>query len=144
MGGAFPSPDPSLAATRPFFEAAARGELRIPRCAACRAFQWYPPERCRACGSERLEWEATSGRGTVFSFALVRRPLVREFTPLVPFATGIVTLAEDARLRLVTRFVDCDPEALRIDLPVRAVFRPLGYPSVSEWGLVVPFFTPAP
>jgi uncharacterized OB-fold protein len=99
-------------------------------------------ERCGACGSE-LAWEAVSGRGTVFSFAVVRRPLVREFAPLVPFATGIVTLAEDARLRLVTRFVDCDPDALRIDLPVRAVFRPLGHPGVADWKLVVPLFAPA-
>jgi hypothetical protein len=140
---AFPLPDPELAATRPFFEAAARGELRIPRCTACRRFQWYPAERCGACASDGLAWEELSGAGRVFSFAVLRRPLLREFAPLVPFATGIVTLAEDPALRLVTRFVDCDPERLRIDLPVRAVFRPLGYPGVSEWSLVVPFFTPA-
>jgi uncharacterized OB-fold protein len=139
---AFPLPDPAFGPTRPFFEAAARGELRIPRCAACHRFAWYPPERCPDCGGS-LAWEATSGRGTVFSFAVVRHPLLREFAPLVPYATGIVTLAEDPRLRLVTRFVDCDPDALRIDLPVRAVFHPLGYPQVADWKLVVPFFTPA-
>lgn len=140
---AFPIPDVGFGPTRPFFEAAARGELRIPRCVGCRRFQWYPAERCRACGSRRLAWEATSGRGTVFSFAIVNRPLLREFAPLVPYATGIVTLAEDPALRLVTRFVDCDPACLRIDLPVRAVFRPLGYPQIAEWSLVVPLFTPA-
>jgi len=140
---AFPTPDLAFEPTRPFFEAAARGELRIPRCAECRRYQWYPPERCRACGSRRLAWEATSGRGTVFSFAVVHRPLVREFAPLVPFATGIVTLAEDPWLRVVTRFVDCDPARLRIDLPVRAVFLPLGHPQVADWAVVVPFFTPA-
>jgi uncharacterized OB-fold protein len=142
MTAPFPLPDPAFEPTRPFFEAAARGELRVPRCSVCRRFEWYPVERCGACGSE-LAWEAVSGRGTVFSFAVVRRPLVREFAPLVPFATGIVTLAEDARLRLVTRFVDCDPDALRIDLPVRAVFRPLGHPGVADWKLVVPLFAPA-
>ena len=140
---AFPIPDPAFAPTRPYSEGAARGELRIPRCGACRRYQWYPAERCAACGSRRLAWEATSGRGTVFSYAVVQRPLLREFAPLVPFATGIVTLAEDARLRVVTRFVDCDPAAIRIDLPVRAVFRPLGHPQVADWALVVPFFTPA-
>ena len=138
----FPAPDPGLAATRPFFEGAARGELLIPRCAACSRFQWTPPERCRDCGGERLAWTQTSGRGEVFSFAIVRRALVREFEPLVPFATGIVTLAEDPALRLVTRFVDCEPERLRIGQPVRAVFRPLGHPR-ADWELVVPFFTPA-
>lgn len=138
----FPLPDPQLEATRPFFEGAARGELVIPRCPECGRFQWTPPERCRDCGGDGLAWTATSGRGTLFSFAVVERPLLRHFAPLVPFATGIVTLAEDPALRIVTRFVDCDPAALRIDLPVRAVFRPLGHPG-AEWDLVVPFFTPA-
>jgi uncharacterized OB-fold protein len=138
----FPIPDAHLEATRPFFEGAARGELVMPRCSRCGRFQWTPPERCRDCGGESLAWTATSGRGTLFSFAVVRRPLLRQFAALVPFATGIVTLAEDPALRLVTRFVDCDPAALRIDQPVRAVFRPLGHPN-ADWELVVPFFTPA-
>jgi uncharacterized OB-fold protein len=140
---AFPLPDPGFAPTRPFFEAAARGELALPRCTGCGRFQWVPPERCRACGSGRLAWEPTSGRATLFSFAVVRRALLREFAPLVPFATGIATLAEDPALRLVTRFVDCAPEELRIGMPLRAVFRPLGYPQVAGWTVVVPFFTPA-
>ena len=139
---AFPIPDPDFEPTRPFFEGAARGELVIPRCSQCGRFQWTPPERCRDCGGERLAWTATSGSGSLFSFAVVCRPLLREFAPLVPFATGIVTLAEDPAVRLVTRFVDCDPAGLRVDLPVRAVFRPLGYPS-ADWDLVVLFFTPA-
>src|SRR5512145_2976466 len=111
---AFPLPDPGFAPTRPFFEAAARGELALPRCRECARFQWVPPERCRDCGSGRLAWEPVSGRATLFSYAVVRRALLREFAPLVPFATGIATLAEDPALRLVTRFVDCAPEALRI------------------------------
>ncbi len=138
----FPIPDPDFEPTRPFFEGAARGALVIPRCSRCGRFQWTPPERCRDCGGEALAWVPTSGRGTVFSFAIVRRALLRHFAPLVPYAAGIVTLAEDPALRLVTRFVDCDPEALRIDQPVRVVFRPLGHPS-ADWELVVPFFTPS-
>jgi hypothetical protein len=140
--GAFPIPDPAFAPTRPFFEAAARGELSLPRCAECGRLQWYPPERCRACGAARLAWGPVSGRGTLFSFAVVRRAWLPEFAPLVPFATGLVALAEDPAVRLATRFVDCDPEELRIDLPVRAVFRPLGHPRVAAWSLVVPFFAP--
>ena len=137
----FPLPDPDFEPTRPFFAAAARGELRIPRCRRCDRFQWYPPERCRACGSPDLEWVRTSGRGTLFSFAVVRRALLRELAPFVPFATGLVALAEDPAVRLVTRFVDCELAALRPELPVRAVFKPVGYPRVAEWTTVVPFFT---
>jgi hypothetical protein len=139
---ALPLPDLGFAPTRPFFEAAARGELAVPRCRGCGRWQWYPPERCGACGGDRLVWTKTSGRGTLFSYAVVRRALLPEFAPFVPFATGLVALAEDPAVRIVTRLVDCDPERLRIDLPVRAVFRPLGYPC-ADWDVVVPFFTPA-
>ena len=87
---AFPLPDPAFGPTRPFFEAAALGELRIPRCEACHRFAWYPPERCPACAGS-LAWEATSGRGTVYSFAVVRRPLgypaVADSKIVVPFFT---------------------------------------------------------
>ena len=72
---AFPLPEPGFAGARPFWEAAARGELAIPRCAACRAYVWYPRERCPACGGGELPWEPVSGRGTLFSFTIVRQAL---------------------------------------------------------------------
>jgi len=137
-----PNPDLDFAPTRPFFEAAARGELRIPRCEACRRWQWYPAERCAGCGGCRLAWEPVSGRGTLFSYAIVHRALFKEIAPLVPFVSALVALDEDPGVRLATRIVDCEPAALRVDLPLRAVFRPLGYPS-APWSLVVPLFTPA-
>ena len=46
----FPLPDTEWEGTRGFWEAAAREELAIPRCAACGRYQWYPHARCRACG----------------------------------------------------------------------------------------------
>jgi len=38
--------------------------------------------------------------------------------------------------------VDCTPEALRCDQPVRVVFRRLSYPGVAHT-IVAPLFTPA-
>ena len=137
-----PLPDTEFAPTREFFAAAARGELRIPRCEACRRWQWYPEERCGGCGGERLTWALASGRGTLFSWAVVHRPFFKEIAPIVPYVTALVALAEDPAVRLATRIVDCEPAALRVDMPVRAVFRPLGYPS-APWATVVPLFTPA-
>jgi uncharacterized OB-fold protein len=136
-----PLPDPEWEPLRDFWAGAAHGELRIPRCRACAAWCWYPRERCRACGAAELAWTVTSGRGTLFSFAVVRRALHAPFAPLVPYATGLVALAEDPAVRLVTRLVDCDPEELRIDLPLHAVFRPLAFPG-AERAPIVPFFTP--
>jgi hypothetical protein len=39
--------------------------------------------------------------------------------------------------------VDCEPETLRAELPVRVVFRPLVFPNL-ERRVLAPMFTPAP
>ena len=83
----------------------------------------------------------TSGRGTLFSWAVVRRALYEPFASLVPYATGLVALAEDPSVRIATRLVDCDFDELRIDMPVHAVFAPLGFPGI-EGSVPAPFFTP--
>lgn len=137
----FPLPDPAWEPTRGFFAAAARGELAIPRCGGCGARVWYPRPACPACGGRDLPWEPVSGRGTLFSFAVVRRPLWRPFADRIPYATGLVALAEDPAVRLVTLLVDCAPEDLRVDMAVHAVFRPLRFPGSSR-AVVVPFFAP--
>jgi uncharacterized OB-fold protein len=137
-----PLPDRDFAPLRGFWEGAASGELRIPRCAACGAWVWYPRERCPGCGGADLPWTATAGRGKLFSWAVVRRALWAPYAPFVPYATGLVALEEDPAVRIVTRLVDCDVDSLRIDLPVRAVFQPLAFAG-DDRRVVAPFFTPA-
>jgi hypothetical protein len=139
----FPLPDIEWVGTRGFWEAAAREELAIPCCAACQRYQWYPRERCRACGGGEMPWTPVSGRGTLFSWAVVRRALVSAFAEKVPYATGLVALSEDPAVRVVTNLVDCEFEALRAGLPVRAVFRPLVFPKLTQ-RVIAPMFTPAP
>jgi len=72
MSDDFPLPDTDWEPTREFWQAAARHELVIPRCKSCGAWNWYPPERCRACDGAELPWTPVSGRGTLFSWAVVR------------------------------------------------------------------------
>jgi uncharacterized OB-fold protein len=138
---AFPLPDLEFEGSRGFWEAAARGELALPRCGSCGTLCWYPPEVCPACGSA-LTWTSLSGRGRLFAWAVVRRPLVKEFAAWVPYVSGLVTLDEDPAVRIVTRIVDCEPEALRADMPLRAVFRRLSFPGV-EGEVTAPCFAPA-
>ncbi len=139
---AFPLPELDWEPTRPFWEAAARGELRIPRCGSCGSWCWYPAEACRACGAGELAWTRVRGRGTLFSWTVVRRPLAPGFAELTPYAPGLVCLDEDPALRLVTRLVDCAPEALRIGMPLAVVFRPLRFAGV-EGEVLGPLFAPA-
>jgi uncharacterized OB-fold protein len=138
----FPLPDLEFEPIRPYYAAAARGELAIPRCRDCNAWNWVPPERCRSCGSGSLAWVATRGIGTLFSWAVVERAWVKEFAHLAPYATGLVALDEDPAVRIVSLIVDCDPHGLRIDMPMRAVFRPLPFPDAGA-EVPAPLFTPA-
>jgi uncharacterized OB-fold protein len=139
----FPLPDVDDELTAPFFAAAARGELAIPKCNGCGAFVWYPAAACTACGGGDLSWVVVSGRGTLFSWAVVRRAFLPAFEDKVPFVTALVALDEDPNVRVPTYIVDTSPELLRADQPVTAVFRALEFSTVPDHFVVVPMFVPA-
>ena len=141
MRPGFPLPDVTWEPLVPFWAAAERGELRIPRCDSCGAFVWYPRKTCRSCGGQAITWDRVSGRGRIFSWVLVRHAFVPQFASLVPFATGLVALEEDPAVRLATRFVDCEPCELAVDAPVEAVFRDLSFPGVPG-SVRAPLFRP--
>ena len=135
----FPLPDLDDPLTAPYFAGAARGELVVPRCATCGAIVWYPADVCPHDGGA-LVWEPVSGRGTLFSWAVVRRAFLPAFADKVPFVTALVALAEDPTVRLCTYIVDAEPETLMADVPVRAQFRPLEFSTVPGRSVVVPMF----
>jgi hypothetical protein len=138
----FPLPDLEFPPTREFWAAAARGELAVPRCDACGRYVWYPDGACRRCGATAHTWTAVSGRGRLFSWSVVRRAFIPQLADDVPYVTGLVTIDEDAAVRVVTRIVDADPERLRVDEPVRVVFRPLRFRAVAK-SVPAPMFAPA-
>jgi uncharacterized OB-fold protein len=135
----FPLPDVDDAITAPFYAGAAAGELRIPRCATCGEFVWYPEETCPADGGA-LEWVTVSGRATLFSWAVVQRAFLPAFADMTPFVTALVALDEDPRVRVPTLIVDADPTSLVADAPVVADFRPLSFSTVPGKSVVVPMF----
>lgn len=139
----FPLPDTDWPPTREFWTAAARGELSLPRCDGCQRLVWYPDGACRRCGATAVTWTVLAGRGRLFSWSLVHRAFIPQLAGDVPYVAGLVTIDEDPAVRLVSRIVDADPEQLRIDMPVRAVFRPLRFPGVTRT-VAAPMFAPLP
>lgn len=137
----FPLPDVTDELVGEYFAAAARGELRVPRCAACDRWCWYPEAVCPSCGGP-LEWALTAGRGTLFSWAVVWREFLPAFADLVPFVTALVALEEDPSVRLVTMIVDISPDALTAEMPLEVVFHPLRFPTLPDREVVVPMFRP--
>jgi uncharacterized OB-fold protein len=139
----FPLPDLSDKRTAEYFAGAARGELVIPRCDACESWCWYPAKACPTCRGTSFSWTPVSGQGRLFSWAVVRRPFLPAFAELVPFVTALVALDDDPAVRIVSYVVECDPDELRVDQPVEAVFLPLSFPTVPGRSVTVPMFVPA-
>ena len=114
-----------------FWEGAHRGELRVQRCYACGKHQHYARMLCSHCGSLELEWVTASGRGTVYSFTVIRQNGVPPFNELVPFVVALVDLEEEGA-RMMATMPGCAPEDARIGMAVEATFRPAG----DQYGLV--------
>ncbi len=110
--------------TAPYWEGLEQGELRLQRCEDCGTYQ-YPPETfCRACPSERLEWRAVDGGGSVYSFIIVRQRYLPAFGDLIPYNVAIVELDEGPRV--IANLLDVDNEAIEIGMRVRARIEPVG------------------
>lgn len=104
----------------PYWEAARRGELAMPRCAACRHWVWPPSVVCPKCLGDDLTWERLSGRGTIYSFIVIHRPQHPAFLEDAPYNVAIVDLEEGPRLH--ANVLECANEDLCIGMPVEVVF----------------------
>lgn len=139
MSTRFPLPDLDFAATRPFFEAASRHELAIPRCRACGAWSWYPRATCPQCGGSAWRWPRLSGRAELYSFAVVERAFAAPFTTKVPFVAALVVPEEAPEVRIATNVVNGPIEAVEIGMKLQAVFLPLRFQGVAG-SVMAPFF----
>jgi uncharacterized OB-fold protein len=125
----------------PYFEYAAKGELRMQTCANCGEVLFPPRPMCPRCQGIEFEWRLMSGRGHVWSFAVPRPPLLPDYAALAPYPVVVVELAEDRRLRLVGNLVasegaaidSVDPATIEIGQPVRAVFQEIEGLFVAAW-----------
>lgn len=104
----------------PFFEAARRRQLVVQRCRGCAALRFPARDRCSGCLSREAEWVPVSGRGTVFSYAVMHQVYHPGFAAEVPYAVVLVALEEGPRL--LTNVVGCAPGDLRIGMAVEVVF----------------------
>ena len=113
--------------TKPYWDAAAEGKLLVKKCTACGELHFYPRANCPFCFSDKTEWQEASGKGTIYTYSVMRRAPI-------PYAIGYVTLAEGPTM--MTNIVDCDLNSIKIGQEVKLVFKP------SEGGPPVPMFTP--
>jgi uncharacterized protein len=104
----------------PFWQAARERKLAIMCCRVCDRHFFYPRALCPHCHSDVVAWTNASGRGTIYTFTIARRPAGPAFKPDVPYVVALVELEEGPRL--MTNIVTTDVESIRIGQKVKVVF----------------------
>lgn len=119
----FPDSMPSPLAdaiTLPFWEAAAEHRLVVQRCTACGRTRLPPAPLCAWCHSTDADWKSLSGRGEVYTYTVVHRPIAAD-QPL-PTVIAVIALEDSEGLRMISNLVDSDPDEVAIGAPVELVW----------------------
>jgi len=114
--------------TQRYWDAANEGRLLVKRCDDCGAHHHYPRDHCPFCFSPHTQWCEASGRGTIYSYSVMRRAELL-------YVIAYVSLEEGTTM--LSNIVDCDPDQVRIGQAVKVTFRP------TEGGPPLPMFVPA-
>jgi uncharacterized OB-fold protein len=114
-----PTPRPE---TDFYWERARAHELWLMRCDDCQRAYFYPRPICPLCFSRRTQWLRSSGRGTLYAFAIVHRAPTPAFQGRVPYVAAIVELEDGVRMPTDLVEVEADPEKIHIGMPVQVVF----------------------
>ncbi|MCO5063929.1 MAG: OB-fold domain-containing protein [Rhizobiaceae bacterium] len=120
-----PSPEPTPD-DKPFWEACARRELRIQRCAKCGLFRHPPTPVCGRCGSTSSEWPEVAGTGTVFTYTIAYHPTHPALKGATPYNIAVVLLDGADEVRIVSNVIDAAPEEMAVGLPVTLVWEEAG------------------
>ena len=123
------------AITLPFWQAAAEHRLVVQRCTACGHTRLPPAPLCPACRSADCDWKELSGRGEVYTYTTVHRPIA--VGQKLPYVVAVIALEDAGGLRMISNLVGVEPEAVAIGMPVEVVWEDMG----PE--LVLPRFRPA-
>jgi hypothetical protein len=120
-----------------YFRGAGEGRLVVRRCGECGRLRYPPGAACPWCASLAWAWAPVSGRGTIYSYAIVVQAIQPGFRDWAPYPLVVVELDEqrgepapDDGVRLVANLVTADwtPEAearVAIGARVEVWFQPL-------------------
>ena len=107
----------------------------VQRCTACEHTRHPPAPVCPACRSHDSDWQEVPGRGEVYTYTIVHRPIAAG--QQLPYVVAVVALEGSGGLRMISNLVDVDPERIEIGMPVALVWEDMS----DE--LAIPRFRPA-
>lgn len=117
---------------RPFWAAAARGELSMQRCLACGHIRFPIQALCPRCLGRDFEWTVLSGRAEILAKTVYHRAFHPAYADDVPYNLVLVQLTEGPRM--FGNIVGAGAGEATVGDQVDAVFEP-----VAD-GLYVPRF----
>jgi uncharacterized OB-fold protein len=123
------------AITLPFWQAAAEHRLVVQRCTSCGRTRLPPAPLCPACRSADADWKQVSGRGEIYTYTTVHRPIAAG-QPL-PTIIAVIALEDAGGVRIMSNLVGAKPEEIAIGLPVELVWEDMSA------DLAIPRFRPA-
>jgi uncharacterized OB-fold protein len=121
--------------TQPFWDAAARRELVMPRCADCQTWHWPPSPFCPNCRSQEQEWRP-AGPARLYSYTIVRQPGPRPEDPMRIVVPGLVEFPEAGGMRFVAAIVDSEVDDITIGAPLSVGWTPKNETNVPVFCLI--------
>jgi uncharacterized OB-fold protein len=118
-----PVPIPN-ADTGPYWNAAAKGQLKLQCCTQCLTMQSIVGHVCTRCQSSELEWIDAALHGYVASFTIVHRGPSKAFKGDTPYVLALIDL--DAGVRLMLNIRGDDREQVAIGDSVEIFFEARG------------------
>ena len=103
------------------------GKLMGSRCKSC-GTQYVPPRSiCVDCYGSDMEWIEMKGKGRLAAFACINIPppfmIAQGYNRKNPYCTGVVELAEGARVDARIEGVDCNqPEDIKVGMPLKVKY----------------------
>ena len=122
------------AITLPWWQAASEHRLVVQRCTACGRTRHPPAPVCPRCRSADSDWKEVSGRGTLYTYTVVHRPIAAG--QRLPFVIAVVALEDSGGVRMLSNVVGARPEDVEIGLAVELVWEDMSA------DLAIPRFRP--
>jgi len=123
------------ATTLPFWQAAAEHRLVVQCCTGCGHTRLPPAPVCPECRSAAADWKAVSGRGEVYTYTIVHRPIAGG--QQLPYVIAVIALEGAGGVRMISNLVSVAPEDVAVGLAVDLVWEDMS-PELS-----IPRFRPA-
>jgi uncharacterized OB-fold protein len=122
------------ATTLPFWRAAAEHRLVVQRCTGCGHTRLPPAPVCSECRSAHSDWKEVSGRGEVYTYTIVHRPIAAG--QQLPYVIAVIALEGAGGVRMISNLVEASPDEVAVGMPVELAWEDMS----AE--LAIPRFRP--